>query len=42
MDTDGVKNSLLGSGYDEFFPAYTKHDKDNDQITFIVRKSVAT
>ena len=32
-DTDGVRAfSISGSGYDEFFPAYTKYDKDNDQI----------
>ena len=42
-DTDGVRAfSISGSGYDEFFPAYTKFDKDNDQISFIVKKSVAT
>ena len=42
-DTDGVRAfSISGSGYDEFFPAYTKYDKDNDQISFIVKKSVAT
>ena len=42
-DTDGVRAfSISGSGFDEFFPAYTKYDKDNDQISFIVKKSVAT
>ena len=42
-DTDGVRAfSISGSGYDEFFPAYTKFDKDNSQISFIVKKSVAT
>jgi hypothetical protein len=41
-DTDGVRAfSISGSGFDEFFPAYTKHDKDNSQITFIVKKSIA-
>jgi len=42
-DLDGVRAfSISGSGFDEFFPAYTKHDSANNQITFIVRKSVAT
>jgi len=41
-DTDGVRAfSISGSGFDEFFPAYTKFDKTNSQISFIVRKDVA-
>jgi hypothetical protein len=41
-DTDGVRAfSISGSGFDEFFPAYTKHDAANSQITFIVKKDVA-
>ena len=39
-DTDGVRAfSISGSGFDEFFPAYTKHDSSADTITFIVRKA---
>jgi hypothetical protein len=42
-DTDGVRAfSISGSGFDEFFPAYTKYDSANSQISFIVRKDVAT
>ena len=42
-DTDGVRAfSISGSGYDEFFPAYTKFDKVNSRISFVVKKSVAT
>ena len=38
-DTDGVRAfSISGSGFDEFFPAYTKYSSANSQITFIVRK----
>ena len=38
-DTDGVRAfSISGSGFDEFFPAYTKHDADANTITFIVRR----
>ena len=41
-DTDGVRAfSISGSGFDEFFPAYTKFDKANSQISFIVRKDEA-
>ena len=41
-DTDGVRAfSISGSGFDEFFPAYTKYDATNSQITFIVKKDVA-
>ena len=39
-DTDGVRAfSVAGTNFDEFFPAYTKYDKDASTITFIVRKS---
>jgi len=39
-DTDGVRAfSISGSGFDEFFPAYTNYDKANSQINFFVRKS---
>jgi len=39
-DTDGVRAfSVAGTNFDEFFPAYTKFDKDASTITFIVRKS---
>ena len=42
-DFDGVRAfSISGSGYDEFFPAYTSYDSTNSQISFIVRKDVAT
>ncbi len=42
-DQDGVRAfSISGSGFDEFFPAYTKFDKDADTITFIVRQSVTS
>ena len=41
-DTDGVRAfSIAGTGFDEFFPAYTKYDSANSQISFIVRKSTA-
>jgi hypothetical protein len=40
-DTDGVRAfSISGSGFDEFFPAYTKHDASANTITFIVRQAV--
>jgi hypothetical protein len=39
-DNEGVRAfSISGSGFDEFFPAYTKHDADASTITFVVRKS---
>ena len=39
-DTDGVRAfSISGSGFDEFFPAYTKHDSSASTVTFIVRKA---
>ena len=42
-DEDGVRAfSISGSGFDEFFPAYTKLNAAKTQIAFIVRKSVAT
>ena len=41
VDTDGVRAfSISGSGFDEFFPAYTKHDATANTITFIVRQAV--
>ena len=41
-DLDGVRAfSIAGTGFDEFFPAYTKYDSANSQISFIVRKSIA-
>jgi hypothetical protein len=41
-DFDGVRAfSISGSGYDEFFPAYTSYDSTNSQISFIVRKDIA-
>tara|TARA_R100000697_G_scaffold17651_1_gene24689 strand:+ start:159 stop:1823 length:1665 start_codon:yes stop_codon:yes gene_type:complete len=40
VDTDGVRAfSISGSGFDEFFPAFTKHSATDSTITFIVRKS---
>src|SRR6056300_1486240 len=40
-DLEGVRAfSVSGSGFDEFFPAYTKLNADEDEITFIVRKSI--
>ena len=42
-DLDGVRAfSISGSGFDEFFPAYTKINAAKTQISFIVRKSIAT
>jgi len=42
-DEDGVRAfSISGSGFDEFFPAYTKLNAAKTEIAFIVRKSVAT
>jgi hypothetical protein len=41
-DLEGVRAfSISGSGFDEFFPAYTKLNADEDEIAFIVRKSAA-
>jgi len=41
-DLEGIRAfSVSGSGFDEFFPAYTKLNADEDEITFIVRKSKA-
>ena len=43
QDNDGVRAfSISGSGFDEFFPAYTKLNAAKTQISFIVRKDVAT
>jgi hypothetical protein len=42
-DTDGVRAfSISGSGFDEFFPAYTKHDATANTITFVVRQAVTS
>ena len=42
-DTDGVRAfSISGSGFDEFFPAYTRYDANSSTISFVVRKSAAT
>jgi len=41
-DLEGVRAfSVSGSGFDEFFPAYTKLNAAEDEITFIVRKNKA-
>ena len=41
-DEDGVRAfSISGSGFDEFFPAYTTLNAAKTQIAFIVRKSAA-
>ncbi len=41
-DTDGVRAfSVSGSGFDEFFPAYTKYSEADSEITFVVRKDSA-
>ncbi len=41
-DLDGVRAfSISGSGFDEFFPAYTKVNAAKTQISFIVKKSLA-
>ena len=41
-DADGVRAfSISGSGFDEFFPAYTSINAAETQITFIVRKDKA-
>jgi len=40
LDKDGVRAfTVSGSGFDEFFPAYTRHSETNSETTFIVRKS---
>ena len=42
-DTDGVRAfSFLGFGFDEFFPAYTKHDASANTVTFVVRQAVTS
>ena len=39
-DTDGVRAfSISGSGFDEFFPAYTKHDASANTVTLVVRQA---
>ena len=41
-DEDGVRAfSISGSGFDEFFPAYTTLNAAKTQIAFIVKKSIA-
>ena len=41
-DTDGVRAfSISGSGFDEFFPAYTTYSSSASTVTFVVRKSLA-
>ena len=41
-DEDGVRAfSISGSGFDEFFPAYTKWSDSAETVSFIVRKSIA-
>ena len=38
-DTDGVRAfSISGSGFDEFFPAYTSYSSADSEISFVVRK----
>ena len=38
-DTDGVRAfSVSGSGFDEFFPAYTSYSSADSEISFVVRK----
>ena len=38
-DKEGIRAfSISGSGFDEFFPAYTKYDSSASTITFIVKK----
>ena len=40
LDKDGVRAfTVSGSGFDEFFPAYTRHSETDETTTFIVRKS---
>jgi hypothetical protein len=40
LDKDGVRAfTISGSGFDEFFPAYTKHSATSAETTFIVRKA---
>ena len=42
-DTDGVRAfSISGSGFDEFFPAYTKQDSSANTVTFVVRQAVTS
>ena len=42
-DTDGIRAfSISGSGFDEFFPAYTKHDASANTVTFVVRQAVTS
>ena len=42
-DPDGVRAfSISGSGFDEFFPAYTKHDSSANTVSFVVRQAVTS
>ncbi len=42
-DKDGVRAfSISGSGFDAFYPAYTSKNAAGTEVTFIVKKSVAT
>ena len=42
-DKDGVRAfSISGSGFDAFYPAYTSANAAGTEVTFIVKKSVAT
>ena len=42
-DLDGIRAySISGSGFDEFFPAFTKVNSAKTQISFICKKSVGT
>ena len=39
-DKEGVRAfSISGSGFDEFFPAFTSYSDTDEEVTFIVRKS---
>ena len=41
-DLDAVRSMVIsGTGFDEYFPAYTKLTGSNDEINFIVRQSSA-
>jgi len=41
-DKDGIRAfAISGSGFDEFFPAYTKKNDAETTVSFIVKKSIA-
>jgi len=41
-DKDGIRAfAISGSGFDEFFPAYTKKNAAETTVSFIVKKSIA-